>query len=200
MLISQWMIYSFRQIWSGCFTSHMRQYSPLQECLQGQVSLTSILPKTASFCDWQAFFPFLHTMELGQASCLFSHLTPKTWLQHKQLQAIFSESIKLLLFSLTNQGQENDIILISLVRSNNKSTIGYLSSMNRLCVAISRARCGLYLFGNHAHLATLSKRGWKVGVSCCSLGTEHSVITLKLIKTSEHFLQSNLLNIPLIKL
>jgi len=60
------------------------------------------------------------------------------------------------------QGQENDIILISLVRSNREGTIGYLSSMNRLCVAISRARCGLYLFGNHAHLAKASRKGWKV--------------------------------------
>jgi len=62
------------------------------------------------------------------------------------------------------QGQENDIILLSLVRSNNltQGKIGYLSSMNRLCVAISRARCGLYLFGNHTHLASASKKGWKV--------------------------------------
>ena len=60
------------------------------------------------------------------------------------------------------QGQENDIILISLVRSNKEGKIGYLSSMNRLCVAISRARCGLYLFGNHAHLAKASRKGWKV--------------------------------------
>ena len=79
-------------------------------------------------------------------------------------------------FSLVNavslQGQENDIILISLVRSNQEGKIGYLSSMNRLCVAISRARCGLYLFGNHAHLAKASRKGWKVrgvygsGFSC----------------------------------
>ncbi|XP_078352981.1 NFX1-type zinc finger-containing protein 1-like isoform X1 [Oculina patagonica] len=60
------------------------------------------------------------------------------------------------------QGQENDIILISLVRSNKEGKIGYLSSINRLCVAISRARCGLYLFGNHAHLAKASRKGWKV--------------------------------------
>ena len=60
------------------------------------------------------------------------------------------------------QGQENDIILISLVRSNKDGKIGYLSSMNRLCVAISRARCGLYLFGNHAQMAKASKKGWKV--------------------------------------
>ncbi|XP_015763067.1 PREDICTED: NFX1-type zinc finger-containing protein 1-like [Acropora digitifera] len=60
------------------------------------------------------------------------------------------------------QGQENDIILISLVRSNSKGKIGYLSQMNRLCVAISRARCGLYLFGNHTQLGRASEKGWKV--------------------------------------
>ncbi|XP_068728425.1 NFX1-type zinc finger-containing protein 1-like [Montipora capricornis] len=60
------------------------------------------------------------------------------------------------------QGQENDIILISLVRSNPERRIGYLSSMNRLCVAISRARCGLYLFGNHSQFAAASRKGWKV--------------------------------------
>ena len=30
-------------------------------------------------------------------------------------------------------------------------------------MAISRARCGLYLFGNHAHLSEKSKKGWRVG-------------------------------------
>ncbi|CAH3144169.1 unnamed protein product, partial [Porites lobata] len=60
------------------------------------------------------------------------------------------------------QGQENDIILVSLVRSNKEGVIGYLASMDRLCVAISRARCGLYLFGNHAHLSQKSRKGWKV--------------------------------------
>jgi len=60
------------------------------------------------------------------------------------------------------QGQENDIILISLVRSNKEGKIGYLSQMNRLCVAISRARCGLYLFGNHSQFGRASQKGWQV--------------------------------------
>ena len=60
------------------------------------------------------------------------------------------------------QGQENDIILISLVRSNKEGKIGYLSQMSRLCVAISRARCGLYLFGNHTQLGR-AFAGWRVG-------------------------------------
>ena len=66
------------------------------------------------------------------------------------------------IFLFQSQGQENDIILVSLVRSNKEGVIGYLASMDRLCVAISRARCGLYLFGNHAHLSQKSMKGWKV--------------------------------------
>ncbi|KAK3732599.1 hypothetical protein QZH41_016074 [Actinostola sp. cb2023] len=61
------------------------------------------------------------------------------------------------------QGKENDIILLSLVRSSKdiQAKIGYLSSMNRICVAVSRARCGLYLFGNSILLKRKSTRGWK---------------------------------------
>ena len=66
------------------------------------------------------------------------------------------------IFLFQSQGQENDIILVSLVRSSKEGGIGYLASMDRLCVAISRARCGLYLFGNHVHLSQKFKKGWKV--------------------------------------
>jgi superfamily I DNA and/or RNA helicase len=38
------------------------------------------------------------------------------------------------------QGEENDIILLSLVRSNEDGAIGFLKTDNRVCVAISRAR------------------------------------------------------------
>lgn len=64
------------------------------------------------------------------------------------------------------QGQENEIILISLVRSNNEKKIGFLSQRNRLCVAISRARCGLYLFGNKSQLETAraTPNHWKVRI------------------------------------
>ena len=44
------------------------------------------------------------------------------------------------------QGEENDIILLSLVRSNSK--IGFLKESNRICVALSRARQGFYCIGN----------------------------------------------------
>jgi hypothetical protein len=51
------------------------------------------------------------------------------------------------------QGEENDIILLSLVRSNRNLSIGFLDSKNRLVVALSRARRGLYLFGDSRTLA-----------------------------------------------
>ena len=88
------------------------------------------------------------------------------------------------MFSFTDQGQENDIILISLVRSNKRWKIGYLSSVNRLCVAISRARCGLYLFGNQVQLAKCSGNGWKVGVSRFRVGSgsnKHGIMVITFI-------------------
>ncbi|CDW91038.1 UNKNOWN [Stylonychia lemnae] len=46
------------------------------------------------------------------------------------------------------QGEENDIVILSLVRSNAKNNIGYLKVSNRVCVALSRAKQGFYMFGN----------------------------------------------------
>ncbi len=42
------------------------------------------------------------------------------------------------------QGEENDIILLSCVRSNNEDRIGFLEVKNRVCVALSRAKKGKY--------------------------------------------------------
>ncbi|XP_039590839.1 NFX1-type zinc finger-containing protein 1 [Polypterus senegalus] len=46
------------------------------------------------------------------------------------------------------QGEENDIILLSLVRSNQDGKVGFLKIANRICVALSRAKMGLYCIGN----------------------------------------------------
>lgn len=46
------------------------------------------------------------------------------------------------------QGDENDIVIISLVRSNAKQQTGFVGILNRRCVAQSRSRCGLYFIGN----------------------------------------------------
>jgi superfamily I DNA and/or RNA helicase len=46
------------------------------------------------------------------------------------------------------QGEENDVIILSLVRNNRGGNVGFLSTDNRVCVALSRARNGLFIFGN----------------------------------------------------
>ncbi|KAF8770165.1 NFX1-type zinc finger-containing protein 1 [Argiope bruennichi] len=58
------------------------------------------------------------------------------------------------------QGEENDIILISFVRSNEEGQIGFLKVSNRVCVALSRAKKGLYCIGNFGLLAEKSNL-WK---------------------------------------
>ena len=62
------------------------------------------------------------------------------------------------------QGEENDIIILSLVRSNNKGKVGFLSIQNRICVALSRAKKGFYCFGNFSLLSS-SCNTWEAIVS-----------------------------------
>ena len=50
------------------------------------------------------------------------------------------------------QGQERDIILISLVRSNENGQIGFLSDLRRMNVAMTRARMKLIIFGDKTTL------------------------------------------------
>ena len=53
------------------------------------------------------------------------------------------------------QGEENDIVLLSLVRSprdEGKYSVGFLESESRAIVSISRARLGFYVFGNLTNL------------------------------------------------
>jgi len=50
------------------------------------------------------------------------------------------------------QGEESDIILLSLVRSNEKGNVGFLKTENRICVALSRAKYGFYIMGNMNNL------------------------------------------------
>ena len=55
------------------------------------------------------------------------------------------------------QGEENRIIVLSLVRSNG---LGFMKSNNRTCVALSRAKEGLYCFGNFSVFSNNSQL-WK---------------------------------------
>ena len=50
------------------------------------------------------------------------------------------------------QGQERDVIMISLVRSNDDGQIGFLRDLRRMNVAITRARMKLIILGDRSTL------------------------------------------------
>ncbi|XP_038209976.1 NFX1-type zinc finger-containing protein 1-like isoform X2 [Zerene cesonia] len=54
------------------------------------------------------------------------------------------------------QGEESKIVILSLVRSNRDGNIGFLAAANRICVALSRAKEGFYIFGNMNGLKSAS--------------------------------------------
>jgi superfamily I DNA and/or RNA helicase len=60
---------------------------------------------------------------------------------------LFSEGKNTL--SLDNyQGEESDIVLVSMTRSNKHHDIGFMAAPERLNVLLSRARDGLIMIGN----------------------------------------------------
>ncbi|MBK9191165.1 MAG: hypothetical protein IPM77_06415 [Crocinitomicaceae bacterium] len=52
------------------------------------------------------------------------------------------------------QGQERDIILISLVRSNSENEIGFLKDYRRMNVAMTRARFKLIIIGDSSTMGS----------------------------------------------
>ncbi|EFY85723.1 hypothetical protein MAC_08262 [Metarhizium acridum CQMa 102] len=57
------------------------------------------------------------------------------------------------------QGEENDIILLSLVRGPNGKA-GFLTQENRAIVGLSRAKVGMYIFGHQNALLKHPRRTW----------------------------------------
>jgi hypothetical protein len=67
-----------------------------------------------------------------------------------------------------SQGSEADVVIISCVRSNSKSALGFLTNPNRANVAISRARSRLLIVGNTLTLA--GRPGlWKDVLGNCTI-------------------------------
>lgn len=59
------------------------------------------------------------------------------------------------------QGEENDVVILSLVRSNDKNQVGFLNVDNRVCVALTRAKRGFYIFGDGELLYKPEFKTWK---------------------------------------
>lgn len=81
------------------------------------------------------------------------------------------------------QGEENDIIILSLVRSTGNRGIGFLSSNNRICVALSRAKQGLFIFGNGRQLSDASK-AW--GNIIATMDARHDFLDVLPVTCSKH--------------
>lgn len=75
----------------------------------------------------------------GQRKKILSELRKKVSLGQRRFNVVTVDSY---------QGEENEVVILSLVRSNNRGQIGFLNIDNRVCVGLSRARCGFYIFGN----------------------------------------------------
>ncbi|GBP30873.1 NFX1-type zinc finger-containing protein 1 [Eumeta japonica] len=69
------------------------------------------------------------------------------------------------------QGEESKIILLSLVRNNEEGNVGFLATDNRVCVALSRAREGMYIMGNIDMLKKKSELWTKIAATLESNGS-----------------------------
>ena len=79
------------------------------------------------------------TFYIGQVMEILSIIKKDSFLKEENIKVTTVDNY---------QGEENDIILLSLVRSNKDNNIGFLRTFNRVCVAFSRAKLGFYIIGN----------------------------------------------------
>ena len=70
-----------------------------------------------------------------------------------------SEDLKINIATIDKyQGEENEIVILSVVRGNEENYIGHCCVDNRVCVAFSRARNGFFVIGNMERLRIASKK------------------------------------------
>ncbi|KAG2423774.1 hypothetical protein HXX76_015050 [Chlamydomonas incerta] len=96
------------------------------------------------------------------------------------------------------QGEEADVVIISLVRSNAGGSIGFLREPERINVLLSRARHGMILFGNSKTLRTAKspegRRHW--GGVLGMLEERHAVLPGLPVCCQRHGTTSLLINPP----
>ena len=97
------------------------------------------------------------------------------------------------------QGEENAVVILSLVRDNADNIIGFLDVENRVCVALSRAQRGFYLFGNAPMLCkantlwskvvkTMGKNPRRVGENLPLQCSNHGKVSYVSSKSTQIFL------------
>ncbi|TKR64941.1 hypothetical protein L596_025411 [Steinernema carpocapsae] len=84
----------------------------------------------------------------SQITILSTYAAQSTFIKNRAFQ-LLGKDYKVRIKVLDNfQGDESDILILSLVRSHPGQTIGFLNVANRVCVALSRAKRGFYCLGN----------------------------------------------------
>ncbi|KAG0094771.1 NFX1-type zinc finger-containing protein 1, partial [Podila epicladia] len=117
------------------------------ETLEGTSSFVnpheaSMIARLAVYILQQGYLPSqitILTMYSGQRNLVMDKLRRAAHVDAREIRVFTVDGF---------QGEENDIILLSLVRSNRNNNIGFLKTSNRVCVGLSRAKKGLYIFGN----------------------------------------------------
>ncbi|CCG81844.1 putative TRNA-splicing endonuclease [Taphrina deformans PYCC 5710] len=81
--------------------------------------------------------------------------------QHSRIKRLFQQTFGQSILSAIDfntvdgfQGQEKDIIIFSCVRANPKRGIGFLSDVRRMNVALTRAKCSVFILGHAEALNT----------------------------------------------
>lgn len=105
----------------------------------------------------------LNNIQADQITILTFYTGQRELIRKKLKQNITLEDSRFKVNTVDSyQGEENDIVILSLVRSNSEGKIGFLDNMNRVCVALSRAQRGFYIFGNAA-MVTRNPLWWDIG-------------------------------------
>jgi hypothetical protein len=105
-------------------------------------------PFEAKFIAYLAKYIMLQGVSLEKITILTLYIA-QVLLIREELRNLKIDTKIIKVVSVDNyQGEENDYILLSLVRSNKENEIGFLKTFNRVCVAFSRAILGFYVLGN----------------------------------------------------
>uniref|UniRef100_UPI00398E6CFF NFX1-type zinc finger-containing protein 1-like n=1 Tax=Pristiophorus japonicus TaxID=55135 RepID=UPI00398E6CFF len=127
------------------FIDHQQQEDKIKEGKSFQNTHEALFVK--SLCEYflqQEYKPSqitILTTYSGQLLCLKKMMLKKTF---NGVQVCVVDKY---------QGEENDIVILSLVRSNQQGGVGFLRIPNRVCVALSRAKKGFYCIGNMSMLS-----------------------------------------------
>lgn len=97
----------------------------------------------------------LKTKQLSPSISIISPYREQVELLKKEVQAHLKEDFKNIRIGTVDgfQGQESDVVYISLVRSNSRQEIGFLKDIRRMNVAITRARMRLVVIGDGSTLS-----------------------------------------------